>query len=266
VTYGVLLYLMLAMPASPLHNVDDAIRAPPMHMRRTALLPSPPIPGQILLAARWITVISWGLTTAGVWQRWTSILTATGFFVLDWASRDAVGTSNYWLLPLAAVFCLAMCSWGGKPQGVLQGVLGPRFGRRLLLLAAVGMLFSSGVCKLRFGGLRWAYGPTMQQYLRWERHLALFPGLNKALSSSEAACTAVSVATLALELGAPLALISPGFRNLVVRQVHLSQYYGSTSGFPVSPVQRGGVYELYLLFYPHCSSSWPSLSTLVSGC
>jgi hypothetical protein len=89
-------------------------------------------------------------------------------------------------------------------------------GRDMVRLAAVATVVTdalAGVAKLRIGGLDWASGDTLRNHIAFSAvRLELFGGSPAPLSRSAVdlgwILTPLAVGSLAVELGAPLALVS----------------------------------------------------------
>src|SRR5262249_16034109 len=97
---------------------------------------------------------------------------------------------------------------------------GSGFARQCVLVAAVGILFNAGISKLVDGGWRWLDGQSMQWYLyhtvRATRGGRGWPAFASIVESSPPMCRLLSGFPLALELGAPIALLSRKLRHLFI--------------------------------------------------
>src|SRR5206468_813564 len=137
-----------------------------------------------------------------------------------------------WHLPVYALVALALSPpsptlsidrvWArraprvGRWLGVRPEGGGVSIARTLVLVAAVGMLFSSGIAKLLDAGPAWVDGHSLSAYLSWSWQHSLpprWPALAHLLLRHPALLTALSAVTLAIELGAVGALVGRRLRH-----------------------------------------------------
>lgn len=160
------------------------------------------MPPAVVLAGAIATVLLLAAFAAGWRARLVGPLAALGF-VLVFSYRSAWGqifhTENLVALHLIA---LAIASWVDDPRGAV----------RLLALLTVATYVLAGIAKLRLAGLAWTDGEQLRSQLAVDnlRKALLGAGtapLATALLAHPAGFAPLSIATLVIELGAPIALL-----------------------------------------------------------
>ena len=141
-----------------------------------------------------------------------------------------------WMLPVYSLvfLCLSRCdeswsldavirrrwpSWPG-PASALASVRASGLARKLVTLVAVHTFFAGGIAKLTEGGLQWADGRSLQAYILSTPQIhgvpPRFAPLAELIASRLWLCALLSLGTLMLELGSPLALFSRRCRGILV--------------------------------------------------
>ncbi|PRQ05156.1 HTTM domain-containing protein [Enhygromyxa salina] len=187
-----------------------------------------------VLPLRAVTAIAWVAAAIGLFSRPAAVITAIGAFTLHGVTAGVVGQNHGWYLPTFTLIALTCARtddrfsvdfhirrWRGLPERPAHAKdhdkdtfeLGRTgFARVLVLVVAMGLLFMGGVAKLWGSGLEWLDGHTLRVYIEAEQT----PPLSTFLKQHLWACAALSWATLSLELGALLALLSRGARHVIV--------------------------------------------------
>jgi hypothetical protein len=181
------------------------------------------------------------LPAAVVWLLWAACLALGVAFTLGWRFRvtgPAFGLLLLWVTtyrnswgmifhndnllvvhalclaftPAAAALALDARSASGTPQAADDG----RFGWPIKLICAVTLAtyVIAGVAKLRGAGLDWAEGDVLRNYIAYDAMRKIQLGsihspFGAWIVQYDAPFPIVSTLTLALELGAPLALLGP---------------------------------------------------------
>lgn len=138
-------------------------------------------------------------------------------------------------LPVLALFVLAFAErprWRDAPSAEFRWPLA-----LIQLLFAFSYLFPT-LAKLRYSGPGWFTGDTIRNYLLGNHSITQAPWA-LALAGSPAACWAIALGTLALELLSPLTVVWPGFA-LAFALVALAFHYGILQAigyfFPSAPL------------------------------
>lgn len=188
---------------------------------------------QAVAVLRWVragTVLAWLCCIAGLGGA-VSAWACAGGLVLLWAvTSGCIGTNHRWYFP---VYTLVACAFAGPafahelsldawlaerypgywlaPASPLQAPLAwSGFARKLIVVTGAALLFLGGVSKLRNAGLRWLDGKTLAFYVSGDS--GAWPWLKRRIHGSPALAAALSVATVALELGCVLVLVVPELR------------------------------------------------------
>lgn len=180
-----------------------------------------------LVALRAVTVAAWICAALGFFRGVTPAVAGLGFLVLHGVSVGMIGVSHRWYLPAYALVAMAFARstdrwsldhllgrhWEGYPRQDGPPLARTGFARKLVLLFAVTMLFSGGVAKLLEAGPAWLDGTTLQFAIARSGGPE-WPWLSELLQRNLGLCRVLAWATLTLELGAPLALLSRRVRHL----------------------------------------------------
>jgi hypothetical protein len=232
-------YLLLF--AAIFTHVGDPLLAPEVIRVKAAILYMPVgVAGLVhawpnprwLLAVRLLTVGAWLCASIGLFWRASSIATAVGFFVLAgaWACYDFYRGP---LLPLYALtfLCISSCDdrwtldthiarrwprywFRPSPPG---SVARTGFARTLVAVATASVYFTAGMTKMLDGGPRWADGATILHEVG--KGCEDWPGASwicDRMLKHPSLCTLGAILTLAVELGAPTALLSRRLRHVWV--------------------------------------------------
>jgi len=184
-----------------LHELWAIAHLPATHFEPTGLarFVMPPL---VVLAIAIATVIVLGAFAAGWRARVVGPLAALGF-ALVFSYRSAWGqifhTENLVALHLIA---LAIASWIDDPKGAV----------RLLGMLTVATYVLAGIAKLRLAGFAWMDGEQLRNQIAVDNlRKALLGGgtapLANALLDHPAAFAPLSIASLCIELAAPVALL-----------------------------------------------------------
>lgn len=187
------------------------------------------VDAELLRAVRAVTVAAWCAAIAGLLQPLSFAVTGIGFMLLHGVGVGAVGITHRWYLAAWTLLALSFAVDDGRLS--LDAWIARRFprwpllhppalwrtgwARKVVLLVAVSVLFSGGVAKLLGSGPAWLDGLSLQHYIarhddpRW-------PALATWLAERQWACAALSVFSVALELAAPLALVSRRARHALI--------------------------------------------------
>ena len=162
------------------------------------------LPPVVVMTLSIATVLALGALAFGRGTRVTAPLAALGF-ALVFSYRSAWGqvfhTENLVALHLIA---LAIAAWVDDPKGAV----------RLLALLTVATYVLAGIAKLRLAGIEWLDGDQLRNQIAVDNlRKALLGGgtapLANALLDHPAVFAPLSIVTLVIELGAPLALLHP---------------------------------------------------------
>jgi len=230
--YAGLLYLSFVHGASPLRTISRLNVAEPVFYDARGLVSlfsvSPP-PSELLAVLQTVTIIAWICAAIGLFFSVSSIVTAVGMLLLHGFAAGFHGASHMWYLPVYTLLFLcgsrADDSWsadyylrrflrrGELPAGQLRAT---GFSRKLVLLAAVALLFSGGVAKLLDAGPAWLDGETLRYHIANYRDRAAWPAASDWFLRHGWMITVLSILTLVLELGAPIALFARAARHFVL--------------------------------------------------
>ena len=222
---------------SPLHMVDICERTAPALYKARGLLALLGVDAlahehrvAFLVAIRPVAIIAWVCVIVGFLQRPAAIITAIGVFALWGVGLGAMGCNHDWYLPVYALVLLCFTRsrdrWSvdywisrwrrGDVSSATETPSPPSkladtgFSRQVISLCAVAVLFSAGVAKVLEGGFAWADGISLQSYL--DSGWPAWPWLRDWVVPRLWVCQLLSIGTLVVELGAPVALFSRRLR------------------------------------------------------
>jgi len=169
-----------------------------------------------------LLTVSWLCAALGLFTRASSIATAILASGIHAVTLQANHYTRAWYLPVAAMVVLAMTRstdrfaldhlWRKRPVDPPAADLASSgLPRRLLLVAAVGFYFASGCSKVRDAGFGWVDGVSLGFWLDGKTS-----ALAEGLADRPTVLAALSTLVLAVELGAPLALVSRRLRVVFV--------------------------------------------------
>lgn len=237
--YSVLLLLAVLSDGSPLRAAMTYAQTPPVLRTPEPLVAAlglADLGSGTLLVIRDVAFVTWICAAIGFVTRPAMLLTGVLVALLHGISRGALGIDHRWYLATYALLLLCFAAsdgrwsvdgwlarrlrWWPDFTGSRSPVLRSGFARKLVLLAAVHTLFSAGVAKLMEGGIAWADGVPIRNYigstLDAMEQLGLprgrWPALADFVWSRPWICHVLAVATLILELGSPLLLFVPRLR------------------------------------------------------
>ena len=235
--YAGLLYLALDQfspltAAAIFEQTPPALRTPVL-LFRMAGLESPP---HWLIAGCYVVcLLAWLCSIVGFLTTPAMLVTAASAVFLHGLSKG-LNDFHGWILPVYSLvfLCLSRCdegwtldavirrrwpAWPGPARGVAS-VRGSGLARKLVTLAAVHTFFAGGIAKLTEGGLQWADGRSLQAYILTTSQIhgmpPRFAPLAALIASHLWLCALLSLGTLLLELGSPLALFSRRCRGILV--------------------------------------------------
>ena len=183
-----------------------------------------------------VTYLAWACAAVGLLTRPAKVATAALMFLaVGFEQAYEPGSNHTHYLLLYSLVCLSFSSsdhdWSvdawlqsrrpGRPRPLQNpGGLGSTgLPRQAVLLLAVTVYFSSGLSKLTDAGLIWSNGYSLQYYIASQVDRTSFEvitGLRTWVSEQRWLCQALSVLTMLIELGAPLALISRRLRHVMI--------------------------------------------------
>ncbi len=180
-----------------------------------------PLPGTVTTAIAALA-IALGVAFLAGWKR---KVVAPGFFLaVLWVTtyRSSFGkilhSENLLVLHLAVLAAAALL-----PADEAPGARGRTAGwaLRTMSILTVATYAVAGIAKLRFGGGAWLSGAALGEWLSWDALRKIELGsvhspLAARLASSPGLLRALAIATLFVELGAPVALTSPRAARLWV--------------------------------------------------
>lgn len=220
-----------------------------------------PLPGAVVVAIAVVTIALLLAVTAGAWFRVTAPLAALGL-LWTMSYRNSWGmvfhTENLLVLHVIALACLpaadAWCLGGAPPDRARPA----GYGWAVKLLAAItcATYLLAGIAKLRLAGLDWLAGDQLRNQIAVDNLRKALLGsatapLARPLIAHPGALAALAVATLAIELGAPLALLGRRIARL---------WLWSAWGFHVGVVLAMNVWFPYPLagiaFLPLIDAEW----------
>lgn len=220
--YGALLLLALGMWKSPLRGVALYAGTDPSLFRPHGAIEAlglPWVSAGILTVIAAITGVAWLCAAIGLGGRSTAIITAAGAAILHGYCWGTSAFNHNYTLPIYVLAALCFASpdaewscdawirrslgWSAasRPRGL--GATG--FARVLALVFVVTFYFCAGVTKLQTSGLAWADGHTIDY---WAEEDVLERPAAALLHSQKWLCAPLAVATLILEVGAPLAVFA----------------------------------------------------------
>lgn len=175
-----------------------------------------PLPPGLALVLALATIVLLVALTLGLAYRWTAPLAALG---LLWtlSYRNAWGlsfhTENLLVLHVLALACApAADAWtfGRRPAAPARDGYG--WPIKLMAALTVATYLLAGIAKLRLGGLAWLDGETLRNQIAIDNLRKALLGAPTAVFATQlldhpASLTIVSVVTVVVELGAPLALV-----------------------------------------------------------
>lgn len=167
-----------------------------------------------------VVLIAWVACILGLGGQWSAWVVGVGSLFLHGVLSSVLGTNHRWMLPcyvlVAAAFVnlnssYSLDAWIAdqysgywfEPEG--NATLSTGLVRFLTLLLVVFTLFSGGVAKLRMAGLRWMDGESLRFFIS-RPDAGVWPWLKNRLVNSPRSCLWLSIATMILELGAPITL------------------------------------------------------------
>jgi hypothetical protein len=175
-----------------------------------------PLPPVVAIAIAVATIALLAAFTAGVGYRAVAPLAAAGaLWTLSYRSSWGMvfHTDNLVVLHLIALACApAADAWTLGRRGAPPREAGYGWAIKLLAALTCATYVVAGVAKLRLAGLDWLDGDQLRNQIAIDNvRKALLGGATAPLAASlvghRAALAALSIATLAIELGAPLALL-----------------------------------------------------------
>lgn len=200
------------------------------------LMELPRLGPQPLGFIRILTAIAAACAMLGLLGWLSRLLLALGATTLYLAACGALGHAHSFHLPTLILFLLCFAPSGGRstldywvarklpsyPFRALPpapgSVANSGFVRRMILLTAVGLLFSGGVTKLLDAGWRWADGEPLRFYIAIEQvtlRPARWPFLADYLVQNAWFARTAATAALLFELASITALFSSACRNIV---------------------------------------------------
>ena len=166
------------------------------------------------------TAVAWVMAAIGLFSRVAIVVTALGTFLLHGLFFASNSLNHYWFLTVYAMFALCFARtndswsvdyWLSKTENrrSSHSLLDTGFARKMVLVFAVGFYFAAGASKLTTSGFAWADGHVIHYFaqVRGDGYL-----LGPLLASNLALCQVLAAGSLALEVGAPLALFSRRLR------------------------------------------------------
>jgi hypothetical protein len=176
-----------------------------------------PLPGVAVAAIAIATIALLIAFTAGAWFRVTAPLAALGL-LWTMSYRNSWGmvfhTENLLVLHVLALACMpAADAWRvGATRPAVPPPAGYGWAIKLLAAIACATYLLAGIAKLRLAGLHWLDGDQLRNQIAIDnlRKALLGSGtapLAEALIGHRDLMIALSIGTLAIELGAPLALL-----------------------------------------------------------
>jgi hypothetical protein len=259
VVVGLLFLRGAATPVSPLYIVelqrclDDSLYAPVGVMAMFGPgMPSAPL----LVVLRAALVVCWLAAAAGLLWRFTAPATAILFATAYGFLLGNLGAAHFGHLEMYAFGCLCFARsrnysldivlarrwrWYARLAGEPSRLARTGFARKCVLVCASFVLFDGGLSKLLEAGPRWADGVTLRTQIAIEPFFGVAwrsPATARLLMDHPHLAAVASGATLALELGAPVALFSRAWRHAV---------------FPAAALFHAGIFLVMLPDY------WPSV-------
>lgn len=229
--YGGLLVLCLLSYLHSRPYGDSPLNAPEVVERTASAFFKPP--GLLVFFGRWIysprilrtvrniVVIAWISCMIGFGGQWSSFVAGFGVLFLHGVLSGVLGTNHRWMLPVYVLCAAAFVNWNDsysvdawiayyepnyffsphETTTVSTGLL-----RFLTLLFVVFTLFAGGIAKLRYSGIRWMDGESLRFFISRPR-VGSWKWLKTWFTKHPSSCSAISIATMVIELGAPVALV-----------------------------------------------------------
>ena len=188
-----------------------------------------------------LTLVAWVFAALGLLAPWSQLAAGVGALFLQGVSVGATGGSHRWQVAAYSLLFMGFAADDGRwsldrwlaghlawwPRARPPAVWRTGLARKLVCLGVASTLFAGGLSKLLAAGPRWLDGASIHFHIASQQPWARWPWLSEVLAERLWACSALSVATLALELGAPLALAWRGLRHawiLAVSGLHTGIY------------------------------------------
>lgn len=236
--YGGLLVFALSSRLHQRPSGDSPLQAPeivgncPAALYEPAglfrLLPRYVYDRRLLSILRFVVLLTWIASLLGFGGIFATAATGVGLLWLHGALSGALGTNHRWMLPLAVLFVAGFADMRGPLS--LDSFLSARMSgypfpvsaepflssavvARTALVAGVLTLFAGGVSKLRLGGKRWADGESLRFHIGAAAGAS--PRLKQWITGHAFLPRTLAVATLAVELLAPFALVSSRMRIVI---------------------------------------------------
>ena len=219
--YGGLFALAQLHWKSPLSGIELYQQTDPALFRTyglMGLLGIPHIGPQVLQVVIAATSVAWVFAAVGFLSRLSAIVTAVGVFFLHGMFFGTNALNHNWFLAMYALIALCftqtddrwsvdywLLRYRGRERPQSRGIGATGFGRKAILVLAVGFYFSAAMTKLQTTGWTWIDGHTISYFAqeRGPRHL-----LGWALTDHAWLCTIAAALTLLVEIASPVALFS----------------------------------------------------------
>jgi hypothetical protein len=229
--YTGLLALAVYNQKSPIRGIELYAQTDPTLFRPYGLLELlgvPYISPEIIRFIIGATVVAWVCAAVGFLSRASAIVTACGATFLHGMFLGSNALNHNWFFPVHALIliCFARSNdrWsvdyhlmkhrrGGPPSTQSSSVADTGLARKAVLVAAVGFYFAAGITKLMVAGPQWADGHTVA-YFAAER--GVVTPLGSLVASHLGLCAAFATASMVLEVGAFVALLSKRLRGLML--------------------------------------------------
>lgn len=200
----------------------------------TAFLGVPSFAPGAMRALMAVTYLAWLCAAVGLFTRPAKILTAGGV-LLAIGFEQAYETGSTHVHTLLVYVLVLLCfsdsdrewsvdAWLRRRRGLTQEAEGgvasigaTGLPRQAILMAVVGLYFGSGLSKLVDAGPRWIDGQSLQYYIGSQvdrTSFEIITALRMWVSEQRWLCQILSLSTLVIELGAPIALFSRRLRHL----------------------------------------------------
>ncbi|MGE5701934.1 MAG: hypothetical protein ACM32O_05350, partial [Clostridia bacterium] len=210
---------------------DSPLQAPEVLRASSQLFFDPPglmkwLP-RGMLQLRWVFIvrnvvlIAWIACILGLGGQWSAWIVGVGVLFLHGVLSGVLGTNHRWMLPVYVLLAASLVNlnssysldaWIAERYAGYwfapdtDGIASTGMLRFLTLLLVVFTLFSGGVSKLRYAGLRWMDGESLRFFIS-RPDAGACSWLKNRLKNSPRSCRWLSIATIVLELGSPLALL-----------------------------------------------------------
>ncbi|QDH22642.1 hypothetical protein [Saccharibacillus brassicae] len=206
--------------AKIINNTERAFYTPVLVLRLMGLRWVNP---QLLQVVSKLTIITWIAAIAGLFQPITGILTFLGFAFLHMVNAGALGAHHSKHSALYALFVMCfsvsydfsldslLAQYLNWPLLVpIRSAFSSGFAPMLLLLFLSYTMFAGGVSKLLYGGIGWLNGHALKYYI--QHSPSRWPFLSKLLVVSSKLCMILAIATVLIELIAPIAMLLGSWR------------------------------------------------------